>query len=382
MKLLYFYPGNPLHPVQGNNARALSLLEYFRDRNIQLDFVGEQSDTFTEQEIGLLQQENLVKNGFLIRRHTKKTGRLAYLFRYSLYNKMVGRMRVFFRAKPGQQDDFEAILKQNSYDFILITYACWASLVTDSKQCKEAKRIVDTHDFLTAQFQKTRGFELGKAFQTEMALLSAFDTVLAISPEEKYLFSQFTKADVRLVTHALDDKSTQPHSTKKYDLVYVGSDNEHNRKAADWFFEKVFPLLDKINMVVVGKIAQFVPDYPNVEKIPFAPSLDTVYQASKIALCPMLSGTGLKIKVIEALSYGLPVVCNEKGTDGLVNKTHNGCLVSDDEKEFAAGITRLIEDSAFYAAKQQEAKQYFQENHSKSSVYAQLDSIFNETTWE
>ena len=90
----------------------------------------------------------------------------------------------------------------------------------------------------------------------------------------------------------------------------------------------------------------------------------------------MLSGTGLKIKVAEALSFGLPIVCNERGIDGLLNKTKNGCLVTNNEIEFANNITKLLENSDYYAEISNEAKTFFNETLNSDVVYKNLDAIF------
>lgn len=47
MRILYFYPENPLSLNQGNNARANALLEYFKNRSIEVDFVGVESKEFS-----------------------------------------------------------------------------------------------------------------------------------------------------------------------------------------------------------------------------------------------------------------------------------------------------------------------------------------------
>ena len=60
MKILYFYPENPLLLTQGNNARANKLLEYFKTRNIEVDFVGEETREFTIQDSNELVKTNLV----------------------------------------------------------------------------------------------------------------------------------------------------------------------------------------------------------------------------------------------------------------------------------------------------------------------------------
>lgn len=141
--------------------------------------------------------------------------------------------------------------------------------------------------------------------------------------------------------------------------------------------KKVYPHLDKnIKITAIGKITKHINDYENVSKIGFINDLDEAYASSKIAICPMLTGTGLKIKVVEALSFGLPIVCNERGVDGILNKTKNGCLVTNDEIEFANNIKKLLENSGFYEEISNEAKSFFNETLNTNVVYKTLDAIF------
>ena len=123
----------------------------------------------------------------------------------------------------------------------------------------------------------------------------------------------------------------------------MGSNNPHNTNAAKWFFDKVYPLLpDTIKITVVGRVCSAVPEKENIEKIEYAENLSEYYKKSKITICPMLSGTGLKIKVVESLSYGIPIVCNTRGVDGLLNKLNNGCIVTNDPNEFSNAIQKLF----------------------------------------
>lgn len=379
MKILYFYPENPLLRSQGNHARALALLHYFKDRNIEVDFVSEHFDTaetlLSNQKIA---EDQLVSKHYFIRKFEKKKHPLGYFFMFSLPNKLLGKVKEFNRVRMGQQNDFNVILKNNSYDYIIITYACWAPLIQNNPYLKNAKLIVDTHDFLTAQFKYAKKFKMGKFFESEINMLKLFDKVVVISNEEKYLFSQFVNNEVALITHPLPNKFSPSNSAKKYDIIYVGSDNNHNVTGAKWFFEKVHPLLPPtIKIVVIGGVVKSIADYPNVEKIKFAQNLDDFYGNSKMAICPIFSGTGLKIKVIEALSYGLPVICSEKGVDGMINKTNNGCLATDDATQFAAYVVNLATDENYFLSISALATAYFLQNHDNETVYPTIDAIFN-----
>lgn len=377
MKVLYFYEENPLLKNQGNNARVLSLLNYFKNRNAIVDFVGIPADNFTEQNIQELQDRGLVRKGYLLKIFRRSKHQLKYFFEYKLPNKIFKKNKRFDRTLFGHKENFEKILSDNQYDCVIISYLYWSKLVGNKKLLKNTNLFIDTHDFLTSQFQRVEDFKLGKWFEKEISLLNDFDKILTVSIEEQFVFSQFTNKEVKIVPHTLANKSNLK-KVPTYDIVYVASDNNHNKKAAEWFFTQVYPLLSpEVSICVVGRIVNYIDDYPNVEKIVFVEDLDDVYTTSKVAICPMLSGTGVKIKVIEAMSFGIPVVCNDRGVDGLANKSHNGCLVTNNEAEFARNIEKLLSDSDFYNKISEEAKVYFNENHNQETVYVKLDKIFN-----
>jgi len=377
MRILYFYPENPLSTTQGNNARALSLLQYFQKRNKTLDFVGVESNSFSLKHIQELEESNLISKGYLLKEFKRKKNRLKYFFFYSLPNKFFRRIKSFDRRRISNQKCFNAILKSNQYDYIIISYAYWANLVIDNPYLKKAKLCIDTHDFLTAQFQEVKGFNLGRYFQKEIDLLSYFDQIFVISIEENYLFSQFIKKEVTTLSHIIDANFSLSNDEKEFDLIYVASDNDHNKLAANWFFNEVYPLLDKTtNILVIGKICHYIQDFENVTKLNFVADLNDYYSNSKVAICPMLTGTGLKIKVIEALSFGLPVVCNLRAVDGLSNKSDNGCLVSNDPEQFANNIKLLLKDEKYYSEISAFGKDYFLKNNDKQNCYKQIDAIF------
>lgn len=374
-KVLYFYSENPLFLTQGNNARAMGLLKYFKSKDISVDFVGDPI-YINNLHFEELKNKRLITNGFLLEELSKKKRKIQKMFKKLGFLKKVETPKFLDRLRTNHQESFDEILKNNEYDYILISYVFWTRLIENSKYIKNAKLIIDTHDFITPHFKNDKKFELGKYFEEEIRSLSFFDKILVVSIEEKYIFDQFLDKEIHLISHPEELK----HKSKKelYDVVYVASNNVHNVKSAKWFFEKVHPLLSKdIKICVVGKINNSIPQaIENISNIEYVDDLDDIYSVSKIAICPMLSGTGVKIKVIEALSYGLPIVCNERGVDGLLNKTNNGCLITNNEEIFASYIEKLILDEEYYNYHSVLAKDYFLNNHEKSKTYDKLDEIF------
>lgn len=378
-------PDNPLKKNAGNKIRALSFLQYFKSRDMHVDFVSEYFwGEWNHKDIEEFQLSGLAKNTYIIHRKPSKGNLLSYLFTYKIPN-------FFYQKKWGiipeafpelvtsiLKKRFNRILQQNKYDYIFINYASWSSLIEDNKLIDKAKTIIDTHDFLTAQHQHK--YPIGSSFHEEIRRLSLFDQVLAISVEEQYIFSQFCKASVALAPVMLKKPALASLgiSDRKFDIIYVASKNPHNIEAANWFMTKVYPQLpSNITLCFIGQITDSIgKDFENITLVPFSENLSSFYHESKIAICPMLSGTGTKIKVIEALSYQLPVVCNLRGVDGMTNKSDNGCLVSDDPFKFTQNILDLLDNSELYHQQSLLAKLTFESNYEQQNCYKRLDSLF------
>jgi len=378
-------PDNPLKKNAGNKIRALSFLRYFKSRGYQVDFVSEYYwGEWNNQDIIDFENSGLAHNTWVLPRKASKKNLLYYFFCYKLpnffYQNRWGILPVNFPELVTYrlQKAFNKIIKNNHYDYVFLNYASWASLIENNKHITNAQTILDTHDFLTAQNQDK--FDIGASFKEEIRRLSLFNKVLAISVEEQYLFSQFCKNEVIMAPMMIEapSPSSIPVADRKFDLIYIASKNPHNIEAANWFISKVYPLLPQsLSICIIGQItASIKRNHPNITLIPFAEELTTYYHQTKVAICPMLSGTGTKIKVIEALSYHLPVVCNTRGVDGLINKNNNGCLVSDEPEEFSRHITSLLQQREIYQEQTLFAKEAFESGYDQKSCYYKLDQLF------
>lgn len=133
----------------------------------------------------------------------------------------------------------------------------------------------------------------------------------------------------------------------------------------------------------IGKICSTIDNkqnYKNINFINFIENLDNVYNDAKIAICPMFSGTGLKIKVVEAFAYGKPVVCTQMGmvgqpnTDEIINKA---AFVSDNPEQFAKNIYNLLEDKELYDNASEVALKYFNKYFLTENNVEKINKVFN-----
>jgi len=218
--------------------------------------------------------------------------------------------------------------------------------------------------------------DIGREFSAEIDILKKFNEIWTYSIEEEYIFEQFTGKKVNLIPISFKADAINNFAQAKYPVVYVAGNNPHNVVSAKWYVDQVVPLLGDIKTYVVGSICDKMDDHPNIVKLGIVEDLDAFYKQSKISICPMLTGTGVKIKVLEALSFGIPVVTSRRGVDGLLNKTQNGCLVSQTEFEFARNIKNLLEDEAYHREIAAQGYSYFTVNHAEEKERKFLDAIF------
>lgn len=375
MKILYFIPDCIITRKAGNITRFKQTLAYLNNaENCEVDFVsiknvGGWDDRFSPEQQFKELYPNL--NLIVIPEKPRYKSFIEKYIDYKIPN-ILPKIKRFLSPKkeldfsvnyPYFERKFAQIVNAKKYDKIIITYAVWGNLVKKIKY--KTHLILDTHDFITGQ-NRDKKDKIGKIFQEEMDIINLFDEIWTFSIEEKYIFEQFSdKKIVHLPIGFEHQPLIKNEAPKKYDILYIASHNPHNIKSIYWFLEKVLPFINvEYKIHIVGHISEKIDrDYPNVIIHGLVDDIAEFYNNAKITICPMLSGTGVKIKVLESLSYNLPIVTNTRGVDGLTNKSENGCIVKDEPIEFAQAINTLLSNTEEYQKLQDKAHSYFANHH-------------------
>ena len=270
-------------------------------------------------------------------------------------------------TSEGSRLMFDEVVSTNEYDFIILFYVFHANLLKNSRT--KAKKIYIMEDcvFLQQYFWESPNkpcLKLGNLLDEELERLKYFDELVNVSYEEKIMYEKFTGRHVHYLPYLLQDDvkpSTIPLGKRRWDVMFIGFNNKFNVEGLLWFTEKVYPLLSsEIRIVFVGSVTSALEKtYSNINVIPYASDLDEIFDNVKVSICPMLNGTGMKVKVLESMARGLPVVCNERGVDGLPDKMECGCLVTQSPTEFANYINRLVTDEEYHADVSKKISKYY-----------------------
>jgi glycosyltransferase involved in cell wall biosynthesis len=138
---------------------------------------------------------------------------------------------------------------------------------------------------------------------------------------------------------------------KTIDVLFVGTMSwKPNTDAVKWFLSEVLPLIKlefpDIKVRIIGKNAtqKIESQENNVEVIGFIESLDEVYKAAKLFINPSQSGGGVKIKLMEASAFGLPIVTTSQGISGFEDGIKEYLLAKDKPIDFARAVIQLLKN--------------------------------------
>ena len=393
-KILYFYPHKFGELTDGIHTRIVTILEYFKSREFEVDFVCLENATVKDPYVV---KHNLVTNFYTVSepapRHQYKAkkyvNRVVKLVS-KRWRRHQGKPELPDWVTPPLSDKIAELVTANNYHALLVTYQYWASIALEFNKSNFATRkIIDPTDFLTLQqFYVNKELtypDLGRFFGTELERLSYFDDVIYISNDELFTFSGFLpKAKHHFIPQYFKRNVLYyPKANLHYDLLFVGSKNPYNVEGVIWFLEDVLPLLNaNIRIGIAGNVCTSITKgYPNVSKLGFVENIDTLYQVSRCTICPLKRGSGMKIKVVESLSYGVPVIATSKGMDGFTNKnTGYGIMVENEPEGFAETIHQLVSNEVFYQQQCIAATQTFENTFSYEANFKKLDGIFNAAT--
>ena len=201
--------------------------------------------------------------------------------------------------------------------------------------------------------------EARRAARFETENLRAYDGILAVSELDRQIFQErygFAPGRIAVVENGVDTeyfsfRARRP--TGRPEVVYVGSlGYPPNAQAARRLVRRIFPRVraqrpdaflwivgqgadpdllaesDGSHVAVTGRVADV------------RPYLDR----ARVACVPLLSGSGTKYKILEALSAGVPLVSSPLGLEGLELASGESLLVGETDEELADAILKVIED--------------------------------------
>lgn len=186
-------------------------------------------------------------------------------------------------------------------------------------------------------------------------LLDAYQACTVASAQELQLvagnFPGYTKP-IDVIPNCLnvDDYKNITAERKPNTLIFTGPFTYRaNYDAMLWFVGEVFPLILKevpdVQLIITGDHTNLpLPSSENVTLAGYVNDIKTLIASCTISIAPLLSGGGTRLKILEAMALGTPVVSTSKGAEGLDVQDGEHLFLANTAADYAECVIRLLKD--------------------------------------
>ena len=249
-------------------------------------------------------------------------------------------------------------------------YVLWDGLV---EQHPGARFIYDAEARFSARMERqlelnissedrvTITSELEEMIELERRIVVRADAVVAISTEEKTWFESCNGGSVHWVDPMPDQVAVPTNSLRDPRRIVLvagweAGEFSPNGDAVKWLAKCVVPLLIESGVdFLVEVTGAGVPttlrslESNHLKFIGRVDDLDGLHRSARLAIAPTRYGAGVKLKVIDALRNGTPVVASTVGAEGIADMWRSSISVADEPAEFARSVQRLLSDDHAWA---------------------------------
>ena len=353
-RALFVAPEPPYPRIGGGALRSASLLEYLAQSRVVDAIVFHPPGMRVAVPPGLVDRLDTIQLPY----HSKSYA--ARLLRNS--DRLLRRTPPLLDRFGGFGATIAALLKGRPiYDLAVIEHF-WCAPYHEQIGPHARRTILDLHNIESAWHlgcKKVTPWPLSAAYdvfyraavELERKWLPRYSLVLTTSAPDAARIEQIVPAaNIAIYPNAIPWIDCRPRQEED-NIVFSGTlDYEPNRTAVRYFASQVWPLLRQrwpnLKWRLVGKnpeaIQRYVAGDPRIECTGLVEDAVGQLAAAKVAVVPVLSGSGTRLKIIEAWAAGAPVVSTTFGAEGLPYDDGENILLADDPAGFAEAVSRLL----------------------------------------
>lgn len=227
-------------------------------------------------------------------------------------------------------------------------------------------------------------FEFKMLRSTEYNSFKIFDALTIISEQDSDAIPHKRNGDIFIIPNGVDFDYFKPIDCKKsYDIVFCGNmQYEPNVRAAKFLACEIMPLVweayPQARLLLAGaspkpQVVDLANDRVSIAKSPA--DIRECYAAATIFAAPMLTGSGLQNKLLEAMSMKLPCVTTTIANDSLNAEVGKEVLVGDTAEDFASHIIKLLGDKELRNTLAENGSAFVQAHYSWEHSCRKLESI-------
>lgn len=225
----------------------------------------------------------------------------------------------------------------------------------------------------------------------EKLIVVSVDAIATISPQDRRLLINRGAKPTRTYVLPLPlssqfDPTTTTSSTPIVTFIGVLS-WAPNRFGFHWFYQHVWPkIVQKLPQAKLFLIGSRITDDtlamihhdPSVNYLGEVADLDYYYQQTGVIIVPIFMGSGIRIKLLDAMAHGQAIVSTTVGAEGVVtpkSARSAGIILADNPQKFADSVIRLLTDNKLRQKNAVKALKYIQTHYSPTKTQIILDRL-------
>ncbi|MDF7807948.1 glycosyltransferase family 4 protein [Pontiellaceae bacterium B12219] len=297
------------------------------------------------------------------------------------------------------------MVEQTRYDVVVAEFSEMGMYLYRNPYLSAVHKVVSCHRCLTTSFSKymeTAGvpwaLRLKSASQVrvlercEFEMYSAMDHILTLTAEDRFtLLHHAPQLPVSVIPPGIDfdylDRETHVSAPEPIIMMCGYFADKSNHDGAMWFLEEIWPLVKQKHPEAR---CQFVGAGANIELKRVAKKQETIQvidrvddlrpyrEQAAIFVNPMRLGSGLRIKMLEAMATSLPVVSTALGAAGIRAQNGENCFIADTPELFAQSIDWLLTDKKLAHSMGQHARQLVKEHHDILNTSREFEKVLSE----
>ncbi len=232
----------------------------------------------------------------------------------------------------------------------------------------------------------------------EAGMCRAFDAVLTVTREDRdrllglfpdqereRLASKFTVIPICVEPAPQTPPPSWPRPDGRLTILHLGTMFwPPNVAGMLWFAKEVLPLihreLPEARLVIVGKSpppeVQALTADPRIEVTGYVKDPAPHIAAADVFVVPLQVGEGMRVKILDAWSWGLPVVSTPIGAEGISLQGGKNILLAAEAGDFAARVVQVLTDRTLNETLRREGRAWVEANYSWQVVYRQVDQVY------
>ncbi len=323
---------------------------------------------------------------------------------------VMGALKTLFTNKSYQVQRFYSknfvlalrkILTEQTFDIVQLESVFMAPYIDEIRHYSNAKIVLRTHNIehliWERRIKNERNLFKKLAFlyftrqlrNYECSLDKKIDAFIAISePDYQFFINQYTDVKGTVIPFGVDLDNYEIEDdyipSEKPELFHVGSMNWHpNIEGIEWFLEEIWDnILEKypeISFTVAGRDIpeQFLKkSVPNLIVAGEVPDANDFMLSKDIMIVPLLSGSGVRVKIIEGMALGKVIITTSIGAEGLMVENGKNILIADTPEEFVAAIDKCVKTPDLCTIIGENARNFVALHHNNELITKKLIDFY------